>query len=391
MSDTKRKIIYFGALFTALIYIIAGNRLNYKKIQLDGAAGGGITTSGVVTAVKDARLYSHEAYLHEGEETVFDTSTKNGTVTASQYADVYDQVDYKTVEKGDRVVLTSYDNGQSWTFAGYDRSLALYVAVFAFFACLILFGGVKGLNTILALLLTGGFVFAVFLPAVLAGKNIYFWTFMTCVMSIATTMVIVHGVSKKTLGAIIGCISGVLLCAVLMLIMIRTAKLSGMVDECYYYLSILDIGFSIDLKAVVFAGVLIGALGAVMDVSISIATSLWEIKEKGVDMDVSDYFRSCLNIGRDIMGTMTNTLILAYIGTCLAEVLLLYANNYDFLQLINREVVVTQIIQSLIGSTGLLFTIPFTGLVCGILYYDKYAFMDSEPEEFMPYVKEKAD
>ena len=391
MSDIKRKTIYFGALIAALIYIFAGNRLNYKKIHLEGATGGGMTISGVVTEVKDTAVYSREAYMHEGEETVFDAKTKNGIVSASQYADVYDQVDYKPVEKGDRVVLTSYDNGGSWTFAGYDRSMALFAAVFAFFVCLVIFGGVKGINTILALVLTGGFVFAVFLPAVLAGKNIYFWTFMTCVMSIATTMVIVHGVSKKTLGAIIGCISGVALCALLMLVMIRAAKLSGMVDECYYYLSILDIGFSIDLKAVVFAGVLIGALGAVMDVSISIATSLWEIKEKGVDMDISDYFRSCLNIGRDIMGTMTNTLILAYIGTCLAEVLLLYANNYNLLELVNREVVVTQIIQSLIGSTGLLFTIPFTGLVCGALFYDKYAIPDEIDDDFMPYVKDKKE
>ncbi len=388
MDTAKKRIIYFGAIIAALIYIFAGNRLNYKKIHLEGAAGGGTTISGVVTEVSGKEIYSTEAYLHEGEATNFTARTKNGEVKAVQYADVYDQVDYKTVEVGDRVVLNSYIE-DSYTFAGYDRSAVLLTAILLFFACLIIFGGVKGVNTILALMLTGGFVFAVFLPAVLAGKNIYFWTFTTCVMSIATTMVIVHGVSKKTLGAIIGCISGVALCAVLMLIMIHAAKLSGMVDECYYYLSILDIDFTIDLKAVVFAGVLIGALGAVMDVSISIATSLWEIKEKGVDMDVSDYFRSCLNIGRDIMGTMTNTLILAYIGTCLAEVLLLYANNYNLLELVNREVVVTQIIQSLIGSTGLLFTIPFTGLVCGVLFYDKYAFPEDTGEEFMPYVKKK--
>ena len=394
MSEIKRRTIYITALIAALAYIVVGNRLNYQQIHLEGATGGGVTVSGKVTEVKNSQLYSAAEYLHEGEETVFEAKTKNGIVTAGQYSDVYDQVDYKTVEVGDRVVLTSYDDGNTWTFAGYDRSFVIAAAVLLFFACLIVFGGIKGVNTILALLLTGGFVFGVFLPAVLAGKNIYFWTFMTCVMSIATTMVIVHGVSKKTLGAIIGCISGLGLCAVLMGIMINAASLSGMVDECYYYLSILDIGFSIDLRAVVFAGVLIGALGAVMDVSISIATSLWEIKEKGVPMEVSDYFRSCLNIGRDIMGTMTNTLILAYIGTCLAEVLLLYANNYNLLELVNREVVVVQIIQSLIGSTGLLFTIPFTGLVCGLLFYDKYAFMDEETdEEFMPYVKngEKKD
>ena len=384
LTNLKEKAVYLAAVIIALLYIVIGGKMNYKKIDVAGMEGSK-TISGVVTEVKNAELYSKEAYLYEGEATNFTAKTKSGSVEAVQYADVYDQVDYKTVEKGDRVVLTSFD-GENWSFAGYDRSFVLALSVLLFFGCLILFGGIKGVNTILALLLTGGFVFVVFLPAVLSEKNIYFWTFMTCVMSIATTMVIVHGVSKKTLGAIIGCISGVGLCAVLMAILIKAAALSGMVDECYYYLSILDIGFSIDLRAVVFAGVLIGAMGAVMDVSISIATSLWEIKEKNIPMEKADYFRSCLNIGRDIMGTMTNTLILAYIGTCLAEVLLLYANNYNFLELINREVVVVQLIQSLVGSTGLLFTIPFTGLVCANLFYDKYNFPDEVDPDFMPYI-----
>lgn len=389
MDKIKERAIYCAALIIALIYIAAGNRFNYRDIDPAGMAGA-ITRSACVTEVGEAELYSREAYLHEGEETRFKAVLRGGdTVEAAQYADVYDQVNYKTVEKGDRVVLTSYDNGENWTFAGYDRSFMLAAAALVFFACLVIFGGTKGLNTILALLLTGGFVFGVFIPAVLAGRNIYFWTGTTCFMSIATTMVIVHGSSKKTLAAVIGCMSGVTLCAALMAVMTGALHLSGMVDECSYYLSILDIGFKIDLKAVVFAGVLIGALGAVMDVSISISTALWEIREKGVPMEKSDYFRSCLNIGRDIMGTMTNTLILAYIGTGFTEVLLLVANNYNPLELINREVVVMQLTQSIIGSMGLLFTIPFTGLVCAALFYDKYNFGEDIDPDFMPYVDKK--
>ncbi len=388
MEKFRHILIYCAAVAIAAVYIVVGNRLNYRKPDVNA---GSVSKSAVVTEVNEASDYTREAYLYEGEETKFTAKLGDGTeVTASQYADVYDEVDYKTVEKGDKVVLTSYGDG-NWTFAGYDRSFALAMAAVVFFVCLIIFGGVKGLNTIFALLLTGGFVFGVFIPAVLAGRNIYFWTGMTCFMSIATTMVIVHGPSRKTLGAIIGCMSGVTLCAALMGIMIGVLHLNGMIDECSYYLSILDIGFTIDLKAVVFAGVLIGALGAVMDVSISIATALWEIHEKGVPMERGDYFRSCLNIGRDIMGTMTNTLILAYIGTGFTEVLLLVANNYNPIELINREVVVVQLIQSLIGSMGLLFTIPFTGAVCAYLFYDKYNFPDEIDPDFMPYVKQKKE
>lgn len=383
----RNKIIYISAVLAAVLYIILGNRLNNKHLDLTGNSGS-LSASAVVLEIKNEQLYSHQAYLHEGMETRFEARLNSGKqVQASQYADVYDQVDYKKVEVGDKVVLTSYDNGENWTFAGFDRTTALLALVLVFFACLIAFGGIKGVNTILALGLTVGFVFAVFLPSVLSGKNVYFWTFMTCFMSIATTMVIVHGVSRKTLCAIIGCMSGVTLCAVLMGIMIKALNLTGMVDECSYYLSILDLDFTIDLRAIVFSGVLIGAMGAVMDVSISISTSLWEIREKGVPMEKADYFKSCLNIGRDIMGTMTNTLVLAYIGSGMAEVLLLVANNYNPIELFNREVVVVQLAQSLIGSMGLLFTIPFTGIICSYLFYDKYNFDDTIDPDFMPYVK----
>ena len=119
MDTAKKRIIYFGAIIAALIYIFAGNRLNYKKIHLEGAAGGGTTISGVVTEVSGKEIYSTEAYLHEGEATNFTARTKNGEVKAVQYADVYDQVDYKTVEVGDRVVLNSYME-DSYTFAGYN-------------------------------------------------------------------------------------------------------------------------------------------------------------------------------------------------------------------------------------------------------------------------------
>ena len=167
----KEKAIYLTAVIIAILYIIIGGKHNYRKIDTAGMEGSE-TIGGVVTEVGGSELYSKEAYLYEGEATNFSAKTKYGVINAVQYADVYDQVDYKTVEKGDRIVLTSFD-GENWSFAGYDRSLVLAVSILLFFGCLILFGGFKGVNTILALLLTGGFVFVVFLPAVLSEKNIY--------------------------------------------------------------------------------------------------------------------------------------------------------------------------------------------------------------------------
>ena len=116
-----------------------------------------------------------------------------------------------------------------------------------------------------------------------------------------------------------------------------------------------------------------------MDVAMSIASSLDEIRtERAVTK--YDLIRSGLNIGKDIMGTMANTLILAYIGSSLVMVLIYGVSNYPLFQLLNKEEIIIEMLQSLIGSLGMLFTIPFTTVVSSILFTAR-----KEEAEPLPY------
>ena len=138
-------------------------------------------------------------------------------------------------------------------------------------------------------------------------------------------------------------------------------------------------GTPIDLKAIIFAAILIGALGAIMDVSMSISSSLWEVKEKSGATSFNTLFRSGMNIGRDVMGTMANTLILAYIGSSLSIVLLLSAYSTSLIYLLNREMIVVEILQALVGSFGILFAMPLTSFICAIIYKENSERIHDEP------------
>jgi len=124
----------------------------------------------------------------------------------------------------------------------------------------------------------------------------------------------------------------------------------------------------IDLRAIIFGSVILGAIGAVMDVSMSIASSLNELVENMDKPTFSQVIKSGFEIGRDMMGTMANTLILAYIGSSLSVLLLYCAYNSSFIYLINKEIIIVELLQSLIGSIGILMVIPFATFISAKVY-----------------------
>lgn len=145
-----------------------------------------------------------------------------------------------------------------------------------------------------------------------------------------------------------------------------------MIDEESYYLTMLQGKQPIDVKAIIFGCIIIGALGAIMDIAMDIASSLTEIKRHAQDIPFSEMLHSGMTIGRDVIGTMSNTLVLAYIGSSLSSILLLITYSSSFFELINREVVIVDLLQALIGSLAILLTIPFTAFVCALMYTKEY-------------------
>ena len=377
----KDKIVYIITVILSIIYIVVGNKIASENLTIFDQNAQQNVKKAVVTKIVD-KVNTAEDIQIEGMETfenwsiTFEAEITNGDekgqiVSAYQNINSMMPSDLKEVEVGDKVIIleeTLDDAIAEWTLLEYNRSDALVVLGIIFLVIIILFGRIKGFNTILSLVFTVLSIFIVFIPAILSGKNIYIWSIVTCVFITVMTLLIVNGANKKSLAAGIGCLGGVVVAGILTVIMDNIIKLTGYVDENSVYLVYLNEENPIDLKAIIFSSIIIGAIGAIMDVAVDISVALKEIADKVKDSSFHSIVKSGFTIGRDILGTMSTTLILAYIGSSLSVVLLLVAYNSSLTYLFNREMIVVEILQALVGSLGILFTIPLTSIICAVLY-----------------------
>lgn len=357
MQNKKTITSYIIVITFSILFIYFGNKYTSNGFKIFSQEQGIHTYKAKVIEIIGETEYLHEVNLYEGINITFLCKILNGykkgyETYAEQYVDSFYMVQYKKVEKGDKIILDSVENAEdiTWIFNEYDRSTSLTLLALTFFILLVIFGRAKGINTIISLIITCIIIFYVFIPSVLSGMNIYFWSILISITIVLITLIIVNGTDKKSLATIIGCIGGLVVSGILVLIMNKTLNLTGMVDENSFYLSTINPDVKIDLKAIVFAGIIIGALGAVMDVSMSISSSLYELSNVVHIKSKYDFIKSGLNIGRDIMGTMANTLMLAYIGSSLSVTLLLTVNNSSFIELINKEMVIVEVLQALIEA-----------------------------------------
>lgn len=376
----KDAVVYIATVLISIAFILVGNKL--CSTNLGGVVSESRTEVAKVTKISDVILDEFSIGMEDNMVTktiVFDAEIRSGTdkgkiISVSQTIDGMMVANPKDVEIGDKVVaLYETMDGESWVwlFAEYYRVDGILWLCAAFFILLLIFGRKKGMNTIVSLVFTCLAVFAVFVPSVLSGKNIYVMSSIVCLFVIFMTVLIINGANKKTVCAAGGCLLGLAVTGILTVVMDRVLQLTGVVDQEAQFLLLLNENNPIDLRGVIFGAIIIGAMGAIMDVSMSISSALQEVSENMSDRTYAKLLKSGLNIGRDIMGTMANTLILAYIGSSLSIVLLLVANTGSLMNLFNREMIVVEVMQSLVGSLGILFTIPITSLLCASIYHGK--------------------
>jgi len=276
----------------------------------------------------------------------------------------------RVAQEGDRVMLSLLATG-AWNFVDYIRIHNVVILGVVFIVLLVVFGRFKGFNSVLSLGLTCSAIFAVFIPSVLSGRNIYISSVIICIYAIITTIFVINGVNKKSAAAVIGCLGGVLAAGVLTFFMGRIMQLTGLTQNESLNLLHLIPENPLDLNAIIFAGIIIGAVGAIMDIAVSISSALWEIRVQMPKATVSDIFKSGITIGKDILGSSINTLVLAYIGSSLTIVLFLLAHFNSFMRIFNRELILVELLQAIIGGFGIFLTMPLTALICAILFARK--------------------
>lgn len=284
---------------------------------------------------------------------------------------------YNVIAKPDSklIVRVIEDQGQlsSVNVFNYDRGGLILGLVALFAALLIYFGRKKGALSLLALVFTGATVIFVLVPLLLKG----FEPMITSIglMSVVTVVcfLLVSQWQPKTLAAIIGTIGGIAAAGFIAYITGQMGHLSGMTmseaEEMLYLAG--DRGLKV--HGLMFAAILIASLGAVMDVAMSIASSVFEIHAvSGQKQKPAELFKSGMNVGRDVMGTMADTLILAFAGGSLNIIILIAAFRMPYLQILNLDLIGTEIILSLSGSIGIILSVPLTALAAALIAGRKY-------------------
>lgn len=275
------------------------------------------------------------------------------------------------VKVGDRVVLYyEYDVnlGDRYYIIDIDKRLPMLSLGFLFVFLILLISRKRGFRALLSLGITVLFIFRIFIPAILEGKSPIFYAVVTGLFSILLSIFFMTGFRKKGVLAILGSLGGVFFAGLLSYVLAKYMSLSGF--ETADSLSLASQLRNIRLAELIPAGIIIGSMGAVMDVAMSIATALHEMSEQNSELSRKQLFYSALNIGNDIIGTMINTLILAYIGSSLLMILLLsiQKGDYPWIRILNFEEIVVEILRSIAGSIGILISVPLTAYLGAILY-----------------------
>lgn len=331
--------------------------------------------NGYIEKVISKKIYSEEMQIDTGLSYFYKLSVKipseNKSVTVD-YAvekklekyDIHPQID-------DRLILQKEINKEQnivvYHFEEFDRSRIIIYLLLFFLIIIIVFTGIKGFNAIIALFVTLALVFYVFIPMVLSGYSPIWSSVLVCTISTVATLLIIGGFGIKSYAAIIGTIGGVVSAGVLAVSVGYFSKITGMYKQELLFLS--NLKPDLDIRDLIISGFIIGALGATMDVAMSISSSMYEIYAADTAKSIKKLFDSGMSIGRDIIGTMINTLILAYTGSSFSILLLfvIQKKDYPLGRIVNFEMIFLEIVKSLSGSIGMLICIPMTAGIAALM------------------------
>lgn len=370
----KRKVynnVYVRAVMTILfvaVYIIAIRRLNnIEKTEMVSTIGYSYEKAVVTEVVKDNLTETGQRVgyqqlkvkltsgKHKGE--IYDATSSEGNLFGA------------VCKAGDNVIVNISVSGNTSTVSVYSKNripqVCVFVGIFMLLICII--GGMNGVKSVIGLIFTVVSIVYIFLPMIYMGVSPFGAAVFVVVITTVVTMYLIGGISVKTLACVIGTTAGVVIAGIAAWLFGMYADIDGYNVSNIETLVYVGQNTKIQIGGLLFAGILIAALGAVMDVAMSVSSAICEINDKTGNLTWLELFKSGIHVGRDMMGTMSNTLILAFVGGSLSTLVIDYAYNLPFIQLINSYNIGIEIMQGIAGSIGVILTVPFVALVTSVL------------------------
>ncbi len=268
---------------------------------------------------------------------------------------------------GDRVYLerTVSPLGERFYISDFIRTAPLFWIALAFVGLVALVGRGRGLRSLLGTMFSLVVLFAFILPQIMAGRNPVAVSIAGAVVLLAISTYVVYGWNFKAHAAIAGMIISLALTGALAWTFVRATRLTGMSEEAGFL--VYELGQTINLQGLVLGGIIIGSLGVLDDICVGQASAVFELANVNRELRWYQLFRSSLNIGRDHIAAMVNTLLLAYVGASMPLMLAFMLYPEPIGRRLNREPVAEEIVRTLVGSIGLILAVPLTGLIASLL------------------------
>ncbi len=279
-----------------------------------------------------------------------------GTEVAQEFPDEPGQPDLRV---GDTVMLSVIEGGgvTSFQFADLDRGPMLAVLALAFAVVVVTLGRLRGVAALAGLAVSVAILLWFILPAILSGRDAVAVALIGGGAIMLVSLYLAHGVNPLTHAAALGAFTALLVTVALSSAAVAAARFSGLVgDEAFFLITIPGL----DLRGLLLAGITLGALGALDDVTVTQASAVWEVHEANPSLGPADLYRSGLRVGRDHIVSTVNTLLLAYSGASLPLLILFVLSGSSFGVVASSEVVATEIVRTLVGSIGLVSAVPLT-------------------------------
>ena len=304
--------------------------------------------------------YTYDAYIKEIDKTV---ETMSSMLEQSQ----------ESFKVGDSVYLSTMENldGEStWSITGYARAGSIIILSLIFVLLILFIGGLKSIGSILSLILSFLTIYLFIIPKIIdSGKVIaigYIGVFIILVLG----MYLAHGFKKTTTIALLSTIIGVAIVSLLSWILLDIFNINGFGDESAFLLSSQTEG-NINIKLLFFISIILGAVGVLDDVAIGQVSSMNEIYSANSRVGTTELYRSTMNVGKEHVASMINTLFIVYAGSSLPLVLLMYLSNRDISTLLSIDMISEEIVRTLAISISLLLVVPISTYLSSIVLTHK--------------------
>jgi uncharacterized membrane protein len=370
----KRGLLRWAAILLALALYVGfalyfGFHTGVYRLYRSSGSANVRYEKATVLAIEDQELETdreHGGLVTGYQDILIRLTSGERAGTELKIQNVLNYTTHFLLKRGDSIIAhVDTADASNFTVSVYsvDRAPALGLLALLFVAALCGIGGRRGFRSLLGIAFTFASIVFIFIPLLYRGCSP---ALAAAVMGGATatvSLLLLSGPSAKGVSAIAGSLAGIAISAALALAFQRLAQISGYSTAEADSLLAISGRTGMNVGELLFAAFLISTLGAEMDISISVASAVDEVRVGNPGLKRSELFRAGMNVGRDIMGTMANTLVLAFLGTSLNAVILMYSLERSSYQLLNSNAIAIELAQSLCAGLAIVLTVPAVAFV----------------------------